>query len=123
MVCDEVSAHRTPEETRYRVVHLGLKSRLASLFAPVFCTYYKCTINYLYLTTTLCIMMKNFNPDEWLSIMNAARLRGVSRQAMDSLVRKGRFETLKISGVIFIRKKEVEAYRPVNTGRPRKQPE
>ncbi len=68
-------------------------------------------------------MMKNFNPDEWLSIMNAARLRGVSRQAMDSLVRKGRFETLKISGVIFIRKKEVEAYRPVNTGRPRKQPE
>nr|VFJ96273.1 MAG: Helix-turn-helix domain [Candidatus Kentron sp. LFY] len=44
---------------------------------------------------------------EWLSQADAARLRGVSRQAISKLVRKGRFRTLVIGGHVFVHKEDV----------------
>ncbi len=65
-------------------------------------------------------MINNFNPEAWVSIKNAAKLRGISRQAMTKLVNKDRFKTIIISDVTFVYKKDVEAFKPVNTGRPAK---
>jgi hypothetical protein len=63
-------------------------------------------------------MIKNFNPENWISIKNAAILRGISRQAMTKLVKKDRFRTITVSDVLFIYKEDVVSFRPVNTGRP-----
>ena len=63
-------------------------------------------------------MIKNFNPEDWTSIKNAAILRGISRQAMTKLVEKDRFRTIIISDVTFIYKKDVECFKPASAGRP-----
>lgn len=59
-------------------------------------------------------------PDEWVSQAEAARIRGVSRQAIARLTRKGRFRVLKIGGRVLLRRSEVKAYEPERPGRPRK---
>ncbi len=55
---------------------------------------------------------------EWVSQAEAARIRGVSRQAITVLVRKGRLKTLEIGGRTFVRRKEVEEFTPEPGGRP-----
>lgn len=60
------------------------------------------------------------DPTEWISQAEAARVRGVSRQAITVLVRKGRLTTLKIGGRALVRRKEVEDYTPEPGGRPPK---
>ncbi|MCC6367406.1 MAG: helix-turn-helix domain-containing protein [Bryobacterales bacterium] len=57
---------------------------------------------------------------EWISQAEAARLRGVSRQAIALLVKKGRLPVLKIGGRLLVRRKEVEAFTPEPAGRPPK---
>jgi excisionase family DNA binding protein len=57
---------------------------------------------------------------EWISQAEAARLRGVSRQAIATLVKKGRLPTLKIGGRTFVKRKEVEQFAPEPSGRPPK---
>lgn len=57
---------------------------------------------------------------EWISQSQAARIRGVSPQAISDLVKKGRFRTLRIAGRILLDRVEVENYKPKRTGRPRK---
>jgi excisionase family DNA binding protein len=59
-------------------------------------------------------------PTEWISQAEAARVRGVSRQAITVLVRKGRLKTLNIGGRTFVSRKEVEEYTPEPGGRPPK---
>jgi len=44
---------------------------------------------------------------EWLSQADAARLRGVSRQAISKLVRKGRLRTLTIGGYVLVHRDDV----------------
>jgi DNA binding domain, excisionase family len=61
------------------------------------------------------------NPDEWISASEAARLRGVSRQAIASLIRRGRLRTLQFGGKTFVSRADVEAYVPDPGGRPRKE--
>ena len=58
--------------------------------------------------------------EDWISQAEAARIRRVSRQAIARLIRKGRFQTLKIGGKVLLRRSEVESYEPEQPGRPRK---
>jgi excisionase family DNA binding protein len=56
--------------------------------------------------------------DEWVSQAEAARMRGVSRQAIARLIKKGRFRILEIGGKVLLRREDIEAYRPEAPGRP-----
>jgi excisionase family DNA binding protein len=55
-----------------------------------------------------------------ISQAEAARLRGVSRQAIRKLVESGRFSVVPVGGRRFVRRSEVIAYAPLQAGRPRK---
>jgi excisionase family DNA binding protein len=57
---------------------------------------------------------------EWVSQAEAARIRGVSRQAISRLIKKGRFKVLEIGGKILLNRSEVEAFVPELPGRPMK---
>jgi excisionase family DNA binding protein len=57
------------------------------------------------------------NPEEWVSQAEAARLRGVSRQAIAILVKKKRLPVLSIGGRSLVRKTDVEQFVPENPGR------
>jgi excisionase family DNA binding protein len=57
---------------------------------------------------------------DWISQAEAARIRGVSRQAIARLIKKGRFRVFKIGGKVLLRRSEVKAYEPEQSGRPRK---
>jgi|GraSoiStandDraft_35_1057300.scaffolds.fasta_scaffold2143427_1 hypothetical protein len=58
--------------------------------------------------------------DQWISQSEAARIRGVSPQAIENLMKKGRFRTLLIGGRVLVNRRDVENYKPKRTGRPRK---
>jgi hypothetical protein len=58
--------------------------------------------------------------DKWVSQSEAARIRGVTPQAIENLMKKGRFSTLSIGGRVLLDRREVENYKPKQTGRPRK---
>ena len=55
---------------------------------------------------------KKVDPGQWISQAEAAKLRGVTRQSIAGLVRKGRFKTLSIGGKILLRRSEVEEFQP-----------
>lgn len=57
---------------------------------------------------------------ELVSQREAAEMRGVSIQAIHSLIKRGKFNTVEISGRQYLLRKEVEAFVPRRTGRPRK---
>ena len=66
-------------------------------------------------------MSSNFrDPSEWISQAEAARVRGVSRQAIALLVKRGRFPVLNIGGRLLVRRKDVEEFTPEPGGRPAK---
>jgi hypothetical protein len=50
----------------------------------------------------------------------AARIRGVSQEAIAHLIKKGRFRVLRIAGKVLLNRLEVEKYKTKPTGRPRK---
>lgn len=62
---------------------------------------------------------QNIRPEDWISQSEAARIRGVSAQAISRLVKKGRFKTLNIGGRILLSRAEANAYQPKGAGRPR----
>ena len=45
-------------------------------------------------------------------------MRGVSRQAIARLIKKGRFRILEIGGKILLRREDIKAYQPEAPGRP-----
>jgi excisionase family DNA binding protein len=55
--------------------------------------------------------------DDWVSQAEAARIRGVSRQAIARLIKRGRFQTFTIGGKVLLRRAEVENYKPEQPGR------
>jgi excisionase family DNA binding protein len=59
------------------------------------------------------------SPADWISQTDAARLRGVSRQAISKLIRKGRLRTLEIGGHILVSRADVEQFVQNSAGRPR----
>jgi len=62
----------------------------------------------------------NSASEDWISQAEAARVRGVSRQAIARLIKKGRFQILRIGGKVLLRRTEVESYEPEQPGRPPK---
>jgi excisionase family DNA binding protein len=58
--------------------------------------------------------------NEWISQAEAARIRGVSRQAIAVLVKKERLTKLEIGGRTLVKRKEVEDFVPEQGGRPHK---
>jgi len=60
------------------------------------------------------------DPSDWISQAEAARLRGVSRQAIALLVKKKRLKVLKIGGRLLVSRKDLEAFKPEPAGRPPK---
>jgi hypothetical protein len=63
---------------------------------------------------------KDLVADKWVSQSEAARIRGVTPQAIENLMKKGRFRTLRIGGRVLLDRREVQSYKPKQTGRPRK---
>lgn len=59
---------------------------------------------------------KKTEAGQWISQAEAAKLRGVSRQAIAQLVKRGRFETLLIGGKVLLRGSEVENFQPKPPG-------
>jgi excisionase family DNA binding protein len=63
--------------------------------------------------------MDAVNHNELLTPTQAARLKGVSRQWITSLIRAGTLEAVQIAGRNFVRQRDVLAYKPApKTGRP-----
>ena len=56
--------------------------------------------------------------NDLVSQREAAELRGVTLQAINFLVKRGRFTTIEVSGKTFLLRKEVENYEPDTGGRP-----
>jgi len=59
------------------------------------------------------------SPAEWISQAEAARLRGVSRQAIAKLVRSQRLDSLTIGGRVLVNRAQVEGFVRRRPGRPR----
>jgi len=49
----------------------------------------------------------------------AARIRGVSVQSINDLVRRGRLKTVTIGGRKFLSRSEVKKFKPAQAGRPK----
>lgn len=69
-------------------------------------------------------MSTNFEGEEpsfsdWISQAEAARLHGVSRQAISKLVHSGRLRSKEIGGRILVSRGDIESFRPQAAGRPR----
>ena len=56
--------------------------------------------------------------NDLVSQREAAEIRGVTVQAINFLVKRGRFTTIEVSGKTFLLRKEVEDYEPDVGGRP-----
>ena len=59
-----------------------------------------------------------FKPNDWVSQAEAARMRGVSRQAIARLVKKGRLRAYAVGGRALVLRSEIEAFTPEPAGRP-----
>jgi excisionase family DNA binding protein len=70
-------------------------------------------------TFTLSTNLSGIAPDEWVSQAEAARIRGVSRQAISRLIKKGRLKVLNFGGKVFLRRADIKDYEPEKPGRPR----
>lgn len=58
--------------------------------------------------------------DDLISQKEAAEIRGVSTQGINSLVKRGKLKTFVIAGKVLLSRREVESYTPNKGGRPRK---
>jgi excisionase family DNA binding protein len=57
--------------------------------------------------------------DDLITQAEAARIRGVSREAIYGLVARGKLIVVEIGGQKFLKKSEVESYEPETGGRPK----
>ena len=65
-------------------------------------------------------IMQSSDLADLISISEAARIRKVSPQAIDELVKKGRFRVIRVGGRSLLSRKEVASYKASKGGRPRK---
>jgi excisionase family DNA binding protein len=63
------------------------------------------------------LSQETFLADDWVSQAEAARIRGVSRQAIARLIKRGRFRTLTIGGKVLLRRTDVKNYKRELPGR------
>ncbi len=62
---------------------------------------------------------KPISPSDWVSQAEAAQLRGVSRQAIAKLVRKGRLASIVVGGHTLVSRADVLSFQPRSAGRPK----
>jgi excisionase family DNA binding protein len=62
--------------------------------------------------------MASQDPDSWVTQAEAARLRGVTRQAIHRLVERGKLNTVRVGGARLLVREEVVNYEPGTAGRP-----
>lgn len=62
--------------------------------------------------------MKALNLDDLITQAEAAKLRGVTREAIYNLVARGRLQTVEIGGQKFVRRSEVLDFEALPAGRP-----
>ena len=60
--------------------------------------------------------------EDWISQAEAARIRGVSRQAISRLVGRGRIRTMSVAGRLLVNRADAIAFEPQAAGRPKKKP-
>ena len=70
------------------------------------------------MTESSSLYNSSFRPDDWVSQVEAAEIRGVSRQAIHQLVQKGRFRTYEVAGRTLVLREDVVGYEPGKGGRP-----
>jgi excisionase family DNA binding protein len=66
-------------------------------------------------------MVAKKKKDETMDLISqseAAEIRGVSREAIHRLVKRGRLRSVEISGRAFVYRSEVESFEPSKGGRP-----
>lgn len=68
---------------------------------------------------TVSTNLSSIDPAEWVSQAEAARLRGVSRQAIAKLVVNGRLKTLDVGGRTLVHRDAVLAFERNPAGRPK----
>lgn len=62
--------------------------------------------------------MVKIDPDELLTVAQAATVRGVTRQAINYLIRGGKLPSIEIAGRRFVKMADVESFVPDKGGRP-----
>jgi excisionase family DNA binding protein len=62
--------------------------------------------------------MSSINLDDLISQAEAARLRGVTRQAISFLVQRGKLNAYEIGGRVFVSRTEVKNFQEGPRGRP-----
>ena len=60
--------------------------------------------------------------DDLITQKEAARIRRVSVQSINDLVRRGRLKTFTIGGRKFLSRSEVKKFKALPAGRPKKKP-
>lgn len=63
---------------------------------------------------------KNINIEDWITQAEAARIRKVSRQAINKLVKAGRIRTVNFGRVVLVHKEDVKNFEAKSSGRPKK---
>lgn len=56
---------------------------------------------------------------DWISLSEASRLRGVSRQAISKLVKQGRLTAINAGSTVLVNKNEVLGFQRKPAGRPK----
>jgi excisionase family DNA binding protein len=64
------------------------------------------------------LQTKTTDASELISQAEAARLRGVTRGAIQDLVRRGRIRAVSVAGRTLVYKGEIESYEKGEPGRP-----
>lgn len=63
----------------------------------------------------------HFNPADWITQSDAARVRQVSRQAIAALIRRERLRTLEIAGYVLVHRQDVLDFARMTPGRRAKE--
>lgn len=63
--------------------------------------------------------MTKIDTTELLSVAQAAQARGVSRQAINHLIRQGKLPAVEIAGKRFVRRADLARFEPDRGGRPK----
>jgi hypothetical protein len=61
-------------------------------------------------------LKNNFDPSRWMSQSEAARVRGISRQAVSDLIKRGRLTTLEIAGKKLVLRSDIKKFKPRDPG-------
>ncbi len=69
---------------------------------------------------TVNLMSKKISTSDWITQSEASRLRGVSRQAINKLVKGGKVRTLLMAGVLLVHKQDIKEFEAAKPGRPKK---